>query len=211
VPRAQEILIVMPDAEARDLTIRLFERGGYLATHVATGREALELTTTTAPVLVLLDLDLTDMTGYEACFELRDRLGAEPMIIVVSGKYTEPADRVAALTIGADDFLTKPFDPDELLARTRRLLARASGPTAPALDARLTGREIQVLRSLADGRNERGIADDLFISPKTVATHVQRIITKLGVHSRTEAVAIAYKQRLVGRAEDRIIDHPSSS
>jgi len=193
--RGEEILVITPDADIRDLLMRLFDRAGYPTHPVETGGGGLEAAAGSPPSLVLLDLDLTDMNGYEACYELRDLLGEEALIILVSGTLKESADRVAGITIGADDYLTKPFDPDELLARARRLLARTKPPTA--LDTPLTAREVQVLQLLADGATQEGIADELFISVKTVATHIQRIITKLGVHSRTEAVALAYKTGLV--------------
>jgi DNA-binding NarL/FixJ family response regulator len=193
--RDEEILVITPDADVRDLLMRLFDRAGYPARPVDTAREGLEVAAGSRPSLVLLDLDLTDMNGYEACYELRDLLGEEPLIILVSGTLKEPADRVAGITIGADDYLTKPFDPDELLARARRLLARTKPPLP--LDTPLTAREIQVLQLLGDGATQEAIAEELFISVKTVATHIQRIITKLGVHSRTEAVAVAYKTGLV--------------
>ena len=193
--RGEEILVITPDADVRDLLMRLFDRAGYPTHPVETGGEGLEAAAGAPPSLVLLDLDLADMNGYEACYELRDLLGEEALIILVSGTLTESADRVAGITIGADDYLTKPFDPDELLARARRLLARSKPPTGP--DTLLTAREVQVLQLLADGATQEAIAEDLFISVKTVATHIQRIITKLGVHSRTEAVALAYKTGIV--------------
>jgi len=193
--RDDEILVITPDADIRDLLMRLFDRAGYPAHPVDTAGEGLEVAAGSHPSLVLLDLDLTDMNGYEACYELRDLLGEEALIILVSGTLKEPADRVAGITIGADDYLTKPFDPDELLARARRLLARTKPPLP--LDTPLTAREVQVLQLLADGATQESIAEELFISVKTVATHIQRIITKLGVHSRTEAVALAYKTGLV--------------
>jgi DNA-binding NarL/FixJ family response regulator len=193
--RGEEILVITPDADTRDLVLRLFDRAGFPTVPVDTGGKGLELAAGSPPSLVLLDLDLTDMNGFEACYELRDLLGEEALIILVSGTLKEPADRVAGITIGADDYLTKPFDPDELLARARRLLARTRPPAA--LDTPLTAREIQVLQLLADGLTQETIAEELFISVKTVATHIQRIITKLGVHSRTEAVALAYRTGLV--------------
>lgn len=193
--RDEEILVITPDADTRDLLLRLFDRAGIPIHPVETGGEGLKVAAGLPPSLVLLDLDLTDMNGFEACFELRDLLGEEALIILVSGTLKEPADRVAGITIGADDYLTKPFDPDELLARARRLLARTRPP--PALDTPLTAREVQVLQLLADGATQEKIAEELFISVKTVATHIQRTITKLGVHSRTEAVALAYKTGLV--------------
>jgi DNA-binding NarL/FixJ family response regulator len=193
--RDEEILVITPDADIRDLLMRLFDRAGLPIHPVETGGEGLKAAAGSAPSLVLLDLDLTDMNGFEACYELRDLLGEDALIILVSGTLKEPADRVAGITIGADDYLTKPFDPDELLARARRLLARTRPPAA--LDTPLTAREVQVLRLLADGGTQETIAEELFISVKTVATHIQRIITKLGVHSRTEAVALAYRTGLV--------------
>jgi DNA-binding NarL/FixJ family response regulator len=189
-------LIVMPDADARENTSRLFERVGYATAGVATGGEALAAADERRPSLILLELELDDMTGYEVCFELRSRAGEDLPVILISSERTTSADRVAGLMIGADDYLTAPFDPDELLVRARRLLSRMSGRSTPP-DTPLTTRETQVLQLLADGQSQDAIAEKLFISAKTVGTHIQRILTKLGVHSRTEAVALAYRQALI--------------
>jgi DNA-binding NarL/FixJ family response regulator len=191
-----DVFIVTLDDDVRNTLIRLFRRAGHLTTHVASGEDALVAALGTRPSLVVLDLELPDMTGYEVCYELRERVGQDLPIILLSAERTEPSDRVAGLLIGADDYLAKPFDPDELLARARRLLARSS-PSSGTEDAPLTGREIQVLQLLADGLPQDAIAKELFISPKTVSTHIQRILSKLDVHSRTEAVALAYRERLV--------------
>ena len=191
-----EVLIVSLDDDVREPLTRLFGRAGFSTSTVTSGEDALSTALRERPSLVVLDLELADMTGYELCYELRDQVGEGLPIIFVSGDRTETSDRVAGLLIGADDYLAKPFDVDELLARARRLLARA--PLLPATaDVPLTGREIQVLQLLSDGLTQEAIAKELFISPKTVATHIQRILTKLGVHSRTEAVAIAYRDGLV--------------
>jgi len=191
-----DVLIVTLDDDVRSTAERLFTRAGLGTTDVATGEDALSVAGASRPSLVLIDLEIEDMTGYEVCYELRQRTGEELPIILLSGERTESSDRVAGLLIGADDYLPKPFDPDELLARARRLLTR-SPLLPPTTDVPLTAREIQVLQVLADGATQEAIAKQLFISPKTVATHIQRIITKLGVHSRTEAVAIAYRDGLV--------------
>jgi DNA-binding NarL/FixJ family response regulator len=150
------------------------------------------------PSLVILDLDheLADMSGYEVCFELRRIAGEDLPIILLSGERTDSEDRVAGLLIGGDDYVTKPFDPDELLARSRRILSRTKA-TPPAWDAPLTGRELQVLQLLAAGLTQESIAKELYISSKTVGTHIQRVLSKLGVHSRTEAVALAYQSGLM--------------
>jgi DNA-binding NarL/FixJ family response regulator len=95
----------------------------------------------------------------------------------------------------------KPFDEGELLARVRSALRHSAVPPsngsqgAPAAEA-LTSREREVLKLLARGLTQAEIAQELFISPKTVAGHIQRILTKLGVHSRAQAVALAYEHGL---------------
>ena len=77
------------------------------------------------PSLVILEVDLPDANGYELCRELHDAYGDDLPVIFVSGRRTDPSDRVAGLLVGADDYVVKPFDPDELLARVRRSLRRA--------------------------------------------------------------------------------------
>jgi DNA-binding NarL/FixJ family response regulator len=191
-----EVLVVSIDDDVWRSVKGAFERVGYAASTVTSGEEALTAALIKRPALIVLDLELQDMTGYEVCYELRERCGQELPIVLVSGDRTESSDRVAGLLIGADEYLTKPLDPDELLARARRLLSRT--PVASlSMDTPLTGREVQVLQLLADGLPQDAIANELYISSKTVATHIQRILTKLGVHSRTEAVAIAYRDGLV--------------
>jgi two-component system nitrate/nitrite response regulator NarL len=192
----QDVLIVTLDEAIRDAAEHLFTRAGFATSTVMGGEEAIALVLQSRPSLVLLDLKLDDMTGYEVCYELRERAGEELPIIVISEDRTEPADRVAGLLIGADDYFAQPFDPGELFAPARRLVSRASSLTE-TMDNPLTGRETQILQLLADGLNQDSIAKELFISPKTVGTHIQRILTKLDVHSRTEAVALAYRNGLV--------------
>ncbi len=145
---------------------------------------------------------LPGISGYEVCRQLRERFGEQLPIIFVSGDRTEAHDRVAGLMIGADDYLSKPFVPDELVARVQRLLVRSEAGNGTkggsgARATRLTEREQEVLQLLAEGLAQGAIAAELYISPKTVATHIQRILAKLEVHSRAEAVSQAYKLGLV--------------
>jgi DNA-binding NarL/FixJ family response regulator len=196
MPGRGPILAVSDDEETRELISDICRRAGYPISVVSTGREALTSCRRTRPALVLLDLELPDMTGYEACVELRERCGEHLLVIFLSANRTESSDRVAGLLLGADDYVIKPFDPDELLARVRVLLARTAD-LHPAAEASLTKRETEVLLLLAEGLGQEEIAEVLFISPKTVSTHIQRILPKLGVHSRTEAVARAYRDGLI--------------
>jgi DNA-binding NarL/FixJ family response regulator len=159
---------------------------------------------------VLLDVNMPDGSGYEVCRALRSEFGPGLPIVFLSGERTEGFDRAAGLMLGADDYLVKPFDPDELVARVRRLVgrgfhARDGSGTQRMIARSLTPREREVLRLLVDGFAQDEIASSLFISPKTVATHVQRILGKLGVRTRAQAVALAFRERLVepGAAKER--------
>jgi len=120
-------------------------------------------------------------------------------VLFVSGERIESFDRVAGLLIGADDYLVKPFALDELLARVRGLLRRNGvarrSPFGP------TRRELEVLRRLADGLPQRAIADRLQISPKTVGDAHRAHLPEARVQSRAQAVAAAYRERLVDDVE----------
>src|SRR5439155_884364 len=147
------------------------------------------------PQLVILDVRLPDVSGYEICRELRDEFGNRLSIVFMSGERTERLDLAAGLLVGADDYLVKPFSTDELLARVRVRLPPA--PETPPLPSDLTKRELEVLRLLSEGLSQKEIAVSLVISSKTVAAHIQHVLGKLGVHSRTQAVAQAYRRGLL--------------
>ena len=137
------------------------------------------------------------ISGFEVCRRLRAALPGIG-IILVSETRTESLDRATGLLIGADDYLARTFAPDELvasiLALTRRVNGRPAAVSAPAaLRAGLTAREQQVLALLAGGASQADIAEMLVISAKTVAAHIDHILQKLGVHSRAQAVAVAYR------------------
>lgn len=197
------VLIAENDRSCRNLIGRLLRRIGFETVEAATGPETLETAARLHPSLVVLDVGLPEVSGYEVCRELRDEYGSEVGIIFVSRERTTPADRVAGLLVGADDYIVKPFDDDELLARARVVLRHVeprSGPpeepAAEAIGSSLTVRESEVLGLLARGQSQTQIAERLFISPKTVGGHIQRILTKLDVHSRAQAVALAHKYGL---------------
>ena len=191
------ILIVDDDPTVRRLLATLLERAGYETVEAASGEEGLELARQHSPRLVLLDINLPGTSGYAVCNELRQTLGQQFPIIFLSGERTESFDRVAGLLIGADDYLTKPFDSDELIARVSRMLDRLDQQRVQAPDADLYGltpRECEVLGLLVDGLSQPEIAERLYLSPRTVGTHIQRIMGKMGVKSRTQAVAVAARE-----------------
>jgi len=190
------VLIVDPDEEAREATARLFEQAGFAVAALETGEEALQLARSRRPSVVLLEIPIGALSGYEICRSFRESLGGDLPIVFVTGARTEPYDRVAGLLVGADDYVVKPYAADELLVRVRRLAGRAR-PISSSIANRLTQRELEVLKLLAAGMTQGQIASRLFISPKTVGTHIEHILAKLAVRSRAQAVAIAYREDLV--------------
>jgi DNA-binding NarL/FixJ family response regulator len=191
------ILVVDDDDEVREGLAATLDGAGYATKEASTGEEALEFALQETPALVVLDICLPGMSGYQVCHDLRRLFGASLPIIFVSAARTESYDRVAGLLVGADDYLTKPVAPDELRIRIDRLI-RHSAPLNPGVTAQLTPREQEVLRLLADGLRASEIAEQLVIAEKTVSTHIDHIFTKLGVHSRAQAVGLAYRQDLIG-------------
>lgn len=197
------VVLADGDQRGRALVAKVLRLGGYETIEVETGADALAAARPEGVRLVALEVALPDMTGYEVCQNLRSEHGKELAILFVSGIHTEPLDRVAGLLFGADDFIVKPFHPDEFLARVSRFVSRSFMPTAgdPVGSSddtpHLTDRERGVLLLLAEGRGQKEIAQQLSISSKTVGTHIQHLHAKLGVHSRAELVAHAYREGLV--------------
>jgi two-component system nitrate/nitrite response regulator NarL len=194
------VLVVDDDDDSRARIVALLERIGCTPHEAGTGEDALRLAESVQPELVVLEVALPGLSGYEVCRELRDRFGEDLSLVFVAGTRVEQLDRIAGLLIGADDYIVKPFDPEELLARMRALLRRANrdrhsrkSGNGESDFAALTHREREVLALLAQGHNQGEIAGELFISSNTVATHLQRVLSKLGVHSRAQAVALAHQ------------------
>jgi DNA-binding NarL/FixJ family response regulator len=187
------VLIADPDETARRLAGESLRRAGYTTLEVENGDEALALARRERPRVVVLEVCLTGVCGYEVCRELKDEFGDRVAIVFVSATRQEPYDRVAGLLLGADDYLGKPVDGNELVARVRRLVQRRSAPPDVAVNSSLTPREGEVYALLVQGLDQAEIADLLVISPNTVGTHIEHILGKLGVRSRAQAVALAYR------------------
>jgi len=197
------ILIADGDESGRALAATALARAGFETVEVSTGSAALDAVRADGVALVVLEVGLPDMTGYEVCREIRSVRGEELPVFFLSGMRTEPLDRVAGLLLGADDFIVKPFDPDELVARVRRFVNRKAFAHATAAEngrtPHLTRRELEVLGLLIEGQRQKEIAAQLVISQKTVATHIQNLLGKFGVHSRAELIARAYQLGHAGK------------
>jgi DNA-binding NarL/FixJ family response regulator len=174
------------------------------------GREALRELATGEPDLVLLDLHLPDTPGAELIPEMR-RWNSEVKILVLTG-FAARHEVVPAIRAGADGYLLKDTDPDQLADAIREL---ADGRTVYAQEAAaalsayvsggdpneslnsLTTREREVLGGLGQGWSNARLAEELFVSEKTVKTHVSAVLRKLGLNDRTQAALFAVKSGLV--------------
>ena len=183
---AGPVLIADGDPESRAVLAAALNQAGYRTLEAVTGQEAVAIARNELP------------QSFEHFGRERGRTGDGHglPIVFVSGDRTEPFDIVAALLLGADDYLAKPIAADLLLARLRRL-DRRRVPVVPRVAAKLSKREMEVLRLLAEGFEQDDIARELYISRKTVGTHIEHILRKLGVRSRAQAVALAYREELL--------------
>jgi two-component system, NarL family, response regulator LiaR len=173
----------------------------------ATGEAAVEMATTAAPQVVLMDLVMPVMDGIEATRKLHESLPGIKVIVLTS--FADDDKLFPALRAGAVAYLLKDVGPAELaeairaaargetrlnLDVTQRLVAGLASGAEKGPEDLLTEREMDVLRCLARGMSNKEIGADLFISEKTVKTHVGSILDKLGLADRTQAALYAVKR-----------------
>lgn len=206
--RKTRVLVVDDDARFVRFLAALLDGAGYYVVTAANADEATAAVRQNRVDAALVDVVMPGRGGYSICRELREEVDGDLPVIFVSGDRIDPFDRAAGIIAGGDDYLVKPVHPEELLARLERLLARSRGRALkPALE--LSEREIEILQLIAEGCPPGEVAQRLFIAPKTVSSHMQRIFVKLGVHTRAQAVAMAYAAGLiqVGVAKEEVEAH----
>ncbi|MFA9559285.1 response regulator [Evansella sp. AB-rgal1] len=172
------------------------------------GRGAVEKTTELKPDVVLMDLDMPVLNGVEATSEIKSTHPDVKIIILTS--FSDQDHVVPAIRAGASGYQLKDIDPDQLADTIRgayhgttqmhpqvanQLMSHIAsvGKDDDNLIDKLTNREEEVLRLIARGRSNKEIATNLFITEKTVKTHVSNILSKLQVSDRTQAAIYAMK------------------
>ena len=179
------------------------------------GAEAVEMTRELRPHVVLMDIRMPEMDGIEATRRIVSDPGSSGTRVVMLTTFDTDELVFESLRVGAAGFLLKDVEPDELRhavrvvaagdsllspAVTRRLLETFSSNLVAGrveMLADLTQRETEVLGLVGRGMSNVEIAEELFLSPTTVKTHVNRAMTKLGVHDRAGLVIVAYESGLV--------------
>jgi DNA-binding NarL/FixJ family response regulator len=195
------------------------EAGLELVGEASDGAEAVALAGEVVPDVVLMDIRMPKMTGIEAARRMKEVAPSAKIVILTISD--EDDDLFEAIRAGAIGYLLKDIPLDELADSVRAVhggqslinpsmagklitefatLARRDAEEEPAKHApmlKLTDREMEVLRLVARGLNNRDIAKELFISENTVKNHVRNILEKLQIHSRMEAVMIAVREKLI--------------
>ena len=208
-----EILSVEDDDNLAYVIATTLQLGGFSVTRAKDGSEALRLALdNNPPDLMILDVMLPDLSGFEVCQRMREAGVNIPVIFLTA--VDSVGDKVRGLTMGADDYLTKPFSPSELVARVKAVLRRSDGPAAPEVVAagrctidvgrreirvddtpvELTTKEFDLVRFLAErsglALSRQQILDgvwgfDWYGDPRTVDVHMAQVRKKLG-----DAIAI---------------------
>lgn len=149
-PANSLILIVEDDAEIALILSRYLESAGYRTVGARDGDAALALTRQMRPDLILLDMNLPKRDGFSVLGALRQE---ETVPVIVVSAMADDVDKLTALRIGADDYVTKPFNPKEVVARVAAVLRRALPPAAPVLRAGNVTLDPEARRVTVDGRD----------------------------------------------------------
>ena len=127
----KKIVVIDDESSVQEVVRGYLEKDGYLVYVAGNGRDGLALAERAKPGLIVLDLMLPDVSGEEICREIRRR--SDVPILMLTAKAAEE-ERVGGLALGADDYLTKPFSPRELVARVRAVLRRTQGVEMPLVE-----------------------------------------------------------------------------
>ncbi len=210
-------VLVVDDQELfrRGITMLLAaEEGIEVVGEAGDGVEGTQLAVSTMPDVVLLDVRMPKRTGIEACTQIKEAVPSAKIIMLTVSD--EEADLYEAVKGGASGYLLKDSSIEEV-AQAVRVVADGQSLISPSMAVklidefkqmskpdrenvpglRLTDRELEVLRLVAKGMNNREISKELFISENTVKNHVRNILEKLQLHSRMEAVMYAVREKLL--------------
>lgn len=207
----KKILIVDDDITLRTALTRYLENRGYAIQDASSGVEGLAAFEQDTPDLVVSDVLMPEMDGLEFCRRLRATRSGQLVPFIFLSSRREVDDRVQGHKMGADDYLVKPFEPRELVAkieaqleRSRRIHseivrlmqrpAAAEPPAAPTMPLPLTPAEEKVFWEVIQGFTNKQIGDRLFVSPRTVQTHLSNILGKLQLENRSQLIRYAFER-----------------
>jgi len=158
--KPQTVLVVEDEASIASFVAAYLKNAGYTVRTAATGGEALKLVESEKPALVVLDLMLPDIDGVEVCKRIRETRDVPVLMLTARD---EDVDKIIGLEVGADDYMTKPFNPRELVARVKSILRRATPDRREIASATLTHGDLNI----DAGRREVKVGDEeIKLAPK---------------------------------------------
>lgn len=203
----KRLLVVDDDPNLVLLVKDYLEFRGYEVVAASNGLEALEVMRRLTPDLIICDVMMPEMDGYTFVQTLRSDRATDWIPVIFLSARGQTADRVRGLNAGADAYLVKPFEPEELVAQveatlkhTERLLQMQGAPVQPVIqldrEVELTPTETKVLQYVARGMSNREIAEVMGVSQRTIESHVSNMLAKTGLHNRTELARWAIESGL---------------
>lgn len=200
------ILVVDDDPNLVFLVQDYLELKGYRVLTAPHGRDALVVLGQETPDMIICDVMMPQMDGYNFVRHVRENQQISWLPVLFLSAKGQTQDRVMGLNTGADVYMVKPFDPDELLAQIEASLKQSERlrQNQPDLETvtpdlppgvELTPTETKILQYVAKGLSNREIAADLHVSQRTVESHVSNMLGKTGLHNRTELARWAMEHR----------------
>ena len=196
----RRLLLIDDDPNLILLVKDYLEFRGYKVITAENGREALEVLEQETPDMIICDVMMPEMDGYSLVKAIREDPKTSWIPVLFLSAKGQSQDRVKGLNIGADVYMVKPFEPEELVAQVESSLKQASrliqhkdskgGDNSPKIqvpfDVELTPTEMRVVQFVARGMANREIAEELNVSQRTIESHVSNMLGKTGLHNRTE-------------------------
>ncbi|MCU0526621.1 MAG: response regulator transcription factor [Elainella sp. Prado103] len=195
----KRLLLIDDDPNLILLVKDYLEFRGYQVITAENGQEALEVLEQEMPDMIICDVMMPQMDGYSLVEHVRKNPRTSWIPVLFLSAKGQSQDRVKGLNTGADVYMVKPFEPEELVAQVESSLKQASrliqrqdktSEAAPKIqvpfDVELTPTELRVVQFVARGMANREIAEELNVSQRTIESHVSNMLGKTGLHNRTE-------------------------
>jgi DNA-binding NarL/FixJ family response regulator len=196
----KRLLLIDDDPNLILLVKDYLEFRGYEVVTAENGQEALDVLDKDTPDMIICDVMMPQMDGYSLVEHVRKNPRTNWIPVLFLSAKGQSQDRVKGLNTGADVYMVKPFEPEELVAQVESSLKQASrliqrqdknsDSNSPKIqvpfDVELTPTELRVVQFVARGMANREIADELNVSQRTIESHVSNMLGKTGLHNRTE-------------------------
>ncbi|BAQ63522.1 response regulator transcription factor [Geminocystis sp. NIES-3709] len=207
---SKKLLLIDDDPNLILLVKDYLEFNGYEVLTASQGMEAIKILEKETPDLIICDVMMPEMDGYTFVQEIRQNPRLDWLPVIFLSAKGQSKDRIKGLTQGADVYMVKPFEPDELVAQVRSTLNQSvrlmgSNPRKtenyPRIQVpksvELTPTETKVVDLVAQGFSNKDISQALGVSQRTIESHVSNMLNKTGLHNRTELSRWAIQNELV--------------